>query len=125
MFYFGCVFKQKTAYEMRIRDWSSDVCSSDLSHPFGMCKRFHERHLKLPEKSSACADFLDSSINFLAKTHVKWGSFDRRDIAVGHGRAHQREQISKLGGQVCGKCRIGCESQDGEDRTSTRLNSSH
>src|SRR3546814_3177595 len=28
MFFF---FKQKTAYEMRISDWSSDVCSSDLS----------------------------------------------------------------------------------------------
>src|SRR3546814_5323626 len=33
--YAGCVlsfffFKQKTAYEMRISDWSSDVCSSDL-----------------------------------------------------------------------------------------------
>src|SRR3546814_6383667 len=26
-----CYFKQKTAYEMRISDWSSDVCSSDLS----------------------------------------------------------------------------------------------
>src|SRR3546814_7262929 len=25
------VFKQKTAYEMRISDWSSDVCSSDLT----------------------------------------------------------------------------------------------
>src|SRR3546814_2787019 len=25
-----CCFKQKTAYEMRISDWSSDVCSSDL-----------------------------------------------------------------------------------------------
>src|SRR3546814_8647479 len=25
-------FKQKTAYEMRISDWSSDVCSSDLCH---------------------------------------------------------------------------------------------
>src|SRR3546814_5597429 len=24
-------FKQKTAYEMRISDWSSDVCSSDLT----------------------------------------------------------------------------------------------
>src|SRR3546814_3161941 len=32
---FWCViiffFKQKTAYEMRISDWSSDVCSSDLT----------------------------------------------------------------------------------------------
>src|SRR3546814_6889902 len=26
-------FKQKTAYEMRISDWSSDVCSSDLTQP--------------------------------------------------------------------------------------------
>src|SRR3546814_5478622 len=25
-------FKQKTAYELRISDWSSDVCSSDLQH---------------------------------------------------------------------------------------------
>src|SRR3546814_8506156 len=25
-------FKQKTAYEMRISDWSSDVCSSDLAN---------------------------------------------------------------------------------------------
>src|SRR3546814_8275740 len=28
-------FKQKTAYEMRISDWSSDVCSSDLWIPHG------------------------------------------------------------------------------------------
>src|SRR3546814_4436554 len=26
-----CFFKQKTAYEVRISDWSSDVCSSDLT----------------------------------------------------------------------------------------------
>src|SRR3546814_8061179 len=37
VFFFVCLvcslfffFKQKTAYEMRISDWSSDVCSSDL-----------------------------------------------------------------------------------------------
>src|SRR3546814_19969554 len=36
MFYAFFFFKQKTAYEMRISDWSSDVCSSDLrqaGHP--------------------------------------------------------------------------------------------
>src|SRR3546814_17974725 len=31
MCYFFFFFKQKTAYEMRISDWSSDVCSSDLN----------------------------------------------------------------------------------------------
>src|SRR3546814_11534687 len=30
-------FKQKTAYEMRISDWSSDVCSSDLSRQSKRC----------------------------------------------------------------------------------------
>src|SRR3546814_10855924 len=33
MFFF---FKQKTAYDMRISDWSSDVCSSDLSSYFAL-----------------------------------------------------------------------------------------
>src|SRR3546814_7912223 len=31
MFCFIFLFKQKTAYDMRISDWSSDVCSSDLT----------------------------------------------------------------------------------------------
>src|SRR3546814_5183283 len=31
MLFFVFFFKQKTAYEMRISDWSSDVCSSDLA----------------------------------------------------------------------------------------------
>src|SRR3546814_1990455 len=34
IFIFFFFFKQKTAYEMRISDWSSDVCSSDLD-PYG------------------------------------------------------------------------------------------
>src|SRR3546814_11811255 len=37
MYMFLCLFfffKQKTAYEMRISDWSSDVCSSDLKIVF-------------------------------------------------------------------------------------------
>src|SRR3546814_2241113 len=36
-------FKQKTAYEMRISDWSSDVCSSDLQKRdrFVMIRHLH------------------------------------------------------------------------------------
>src|SRR3546814_30931 len=44
-------FKQKTAYEVRISDWSSDVCSSDLIHDLekrdGACSLYGnviERH---------------------------------------------------------------------------------
>src|SRR3546814_6377778 len=32
LFLYLFFFKQKTAYEMRISDWSSDVCSSDLAN---------------------------------------------------------------------------------------------
>src|SRR3546814_10899440 len=35
---FVCFFKQKTAYEMRISDWSSDVCSSDLEDPWDVIR---------------------------------------------------------------------------------------
>src|SRR3546814_7772888 len=34
-------FKQKTAYEMRISDWSSDVCSSDLVRQRPLLVLFH------------------------------------------------------------------------------------
>src|SRR3546814_1339128 len=45
VYFIFCVFffKQKTAYEMRISDWSSDVCSSDLKEfisPIG-CVSLH------------------------------------------------------------------------------------
>src|SRR3546814_3670605 len=48
MLLFMCFFffKQKTAYEMRISDWSSDVCSSDLD-PAGT--RFGEHGILRPE----------------------------------------------------------------------------
>src|SRR3546814_18861580 len=39
------IFKQKTAYEMRISDWSSDVCSSDLP---GLRSDFIKRVIGLP-----------------------------------------------------------------------------
>src|SRR3546814_6789677 len=41
VFYFF-FFKQKTAYEMRISDWSSDVCSSDL--PFDQDRQAKKGH---------------------------------------------------------------------------------
>src|SRR3546814_10441260 len=56
------LFKQKTAYEMRISDWSSDVCSSDLRHlqmphrrcrPTALCDR--ACRLELPRKFQARA----------------------------------------------------------------------
>src|SRR3546814_1903135 len=44
MFFF---FKQKTAYEMRISDWSSDVCSSDLRNLQQIAHRIDGIHLPM------------------------------------------------------------------------------
>src|SRR3546814_3127913 len=38
-------FKQKTAYEMRISDWSSDVCSSDLCRQPVRLRIIHRLHV--------------------------------------------------------------------------------
>src|SRR3546814_5996115 len=43
-------FKQKTAYEMRISDWSSDVCSSDLSGTI-LDERARELYWEEPRKT--------------------------------------------------------------------------
>src|SRR3546814_9528682 len=42
-------FKQKTAYEMRISDWSSDVCSSDLQRLAVGRQREQSRRIGQPE----------------------------------------------------------------------------
>src|SRR3546814_9479277 len=46
---YWCVFffKQKTAYEMRISDWSSDVCSSDLVDAFEIGAKYNGRGFDL------------------------------------------------------------------------------
>src|SRR3546814_18807104 len=43
LLYIVLFFKQKTAYEMLISDWSSDVCSSDLCLHSGSLLRPHEK----------------------------------------------------------------------------------
>src|SRR3546814_18063490 len=45
-------FKQKTAYEMRISDWSSDVCSSDL----GVVHEDGDRTERVPHHAQALLD---------------------------------------------------------------------
>src|SRR3546814_2924077 len=46
---FFCFFKHKTAYEMRISDWSSDVCSSDLGR---RCQRGSPVHVRQSLRSA-------------------------------------------------------------------------
>src|SRR3546814_11081472 len=63
LFFFVFFFKQKTAYEMRISDWSSDVCSSDPDKTQALPRWFRGRRdqqqveresgagLELPERA--------------------------------------------------------------------------
>src|SRR3546814_6651734 len=79
-------FKQKTAYEMRISDWSSDVCSSDL---FTGQRRAHQ-----------AAPFA-MGLGFLAveaPRQVAVVVFGQGDGGGGEvGRASWRERVCKYG----------------------------
>src|SRR3546814_16478412 len=58
MFFF---FKQKTAYEMRISDWSSDVCSSDLRDRAAVDVELGRvgAHLAQPGERDRCEGLVD------------------------------------------------------------------
>src|SRR3546814_10300025 len=54
---FFLFFKQKTAYEMRISDWSSDVCSSDLAGA-----RAHRNRRSQPAAQAKRPPFLQAAV---------------------------------------------------------------
>src|SRR3546814_8638347 len=56
MFFF--FFKQKTAYEMRISDWSSDVCSSDLVGEYKSAVEPFTRNDMSPDARAADIEWL-------------------------------------------------------------------
>src|SRR3546814_8738912 len=70
-------FKQKTAYEMRISDWSSDVCSSDLNS--------HTTTLTLQPRSSDTASVAGRLVQVALKgvTRVYEGADRSEERRVG------------------------------------------
>src|SRR3546814_5582986 len=106
-------FKQKTAYEMRISDWSSDVCSSDLEGA-GLAGALARRcaalrtsrplgNLDGQRGAAVLHDQLRNPCGLLADEHIQCelSGLDHVERLLPHG-----------GGS-------------GVDRKSTRLNSSH
>src|SRR3546814_10616406 len=78
---FFLFFKQKTAYEMRISDWSSDVCSSDL------CRKPSRggRQLALPTTGSMISPAMSSptsSNNAVAASKSLYGSVSVRSASA-------------------------------------------
>src|SRR3546814_12138687 len=47
-------FQQKSAYELRISDWSSDVCSSDLYEPINLSHRAWVQPPPCPPRRAGC-----------------------------------------------------------------------
>src|SRR3546814_7357257 len=99
MFFF---FKQKTAYEMRISDWSSDVCSSDLAR-----RARHERPHQLQPALGRGA--VEQVVEAMAHQHAADARRTQRALhrAAPSMRTTRAARRSK------------------SDRKSTRLNSSH
>src|SRR3546814_4318968 len=97
--WFFFFFKQKTAYEMRISDWSSDVCSSDLT----AMAIDHVDHLGDVTLRQQTIGDVEGDIRVarkkLADHHAAWGRLDNnRDILVVRidrqiGRASCRERV--------------------------------
>src|SRR3546814_1662700 len=53
-------FKQKTAYDMRISDWSSDVCSSDLAHSLAIPSLLQDNDMIALVPSPLATEFASS-----------------------------------------------------------------
>src|SRR3546814_5362147 len=104
MIYIFCsifFFKQKTAYDMRISDWSSDVCSSDLgaAHPHlgarGRSSRPRRRRRRL------MSDAAQSRSPKPARTQLRVGR-----LVKAHGLKISEER--RVGKERGGKCIYRC-----------------
>src|SRR3546814_4959450 len=103
---------QKTAYEMRISDWSSDVCSSDLLHaaPGDALLQKIAVNRRMARHEGGAETGREGRLGL---GHADLGPRDARGIA-------RKEVIHRLiGGQLRDR------GQHAIDRKSTRLNSSH
>src|SRR3546814_6883542 len=79
-------FKQKTAYEMRISDWSSDVCSSDLDLAQHAFRRLQHHH-----RAVDVARLADGGIDQDAATRVEPHRLGAEQPEI--GRASGRERV--------------------------------
>src|SRR3546814_2632473 len=100
-------FKQKTAYEMRISDWSSDVCSSDLGQNRSSVVRSMPRSIG----KAQCLVIIEA---------VRGRSRVRRQ-----GQFRQRLEIGDRGVAPPPGLMVLDRKERRGDRKSTRLNSSH
>src|SRR3546814_11897341 len=92
-FLFFFFFKQKMAYEMRISDWSSDVCSSDLFAGVVLDDAHGNRH-QLRQLEVVETDHLDRCRG--ACLHPRADLSDRPDGVAVVGAEDRRGRIGKV-----------------------------
>src|SRR3546814_2851927 len=160
VFFFFFFFMQKTAYEMRISDWSSDVCSSDLAEigevgvvhlqVAAAARRqvgdlgaiggrevgievFEVRIDLLRDRLAAAAEMQHGGrgnadlrrFRYHAGEEVVVGTLDWPGVADRRLDVHGRRAKADLAAVVPAEGGGELAVSDGEDRKSTRLNSSH
>src|SRR3546814_20207455 len=104
-------FKQKTAYEMRISDWSSDVCSSDLPKM--------ERGISAPPGDRPLRNLDRLQLHPLRDLHIgSKQTSDRNDLAA------VERMAAKMPGIEIGRRRTNCQTQryehEGQRRSEER-----
>src|SRR3546814_6353925 len=115
-------FKQKTAYELRISDWSSDVCSSDLLvDDDDILRKSLAEQLHLHEEFVTIgAPTATAALEAVRREH-----FDIVLLDVGLPDMDGREACRLLRRSGLSVPLIMLTGADSEDRKSTRLNPSH
>src|SRR3546814_10360126 len=106
MFFF---FKQKSAYEMRISDWSSDVCSSDLQ--MKTSETAHQDSLTLTLSKDGIYDLTvlpSSTVSEFGKRGNELAQCFPGEFLV--SKAAMRSEERRVGKECVSKCRSGCWS---------------
>src|SRR3546814_5404462 len=119
-------FKQKTAYEMRISDWSSDVCSSDLAnHTAQPCIALLVRHHPLLQRIKPAFQFR-SLRAFQQQTQIVPAVIVRcTEILIGNVEAAHHQPLAVGDGKLLMIADQITRGASATDRKSKRLNSSH
>src|SRR3546814_10594312 len=125
-------FKQKTAYEMRISDWSSDVCSSDLQHDLVRDQPLIPPIARLLERPRADPARVDDRLHSGGGRRAAALPAAHAAVAVGEAeqrgnraRQHFLDEGRQLDAAHVLYLREHRKRHDRVDRKSTRLNSSH
>src|SRR3546814_5074705 len=109
MLFFFFFFKQKTAYEMRISDWSSDVCSSDLAVDQALLAGEVHRPRACPRGDQEVPRLMGPAVDDEPVLGLeRRGAVERLDTVAGEARFHvlgHRSEERRVGKECVGTCR--------------------